>query len=151
MIILDLLCRYWDLRQQTPAHTQQLPERCYALSVRHPLMVVATADRNIVVYNLQSPQVSTWILAWIWIVVKRGRFLLVVLTSPHYLQDRPTLRNYSCCNYWFCWHSYLPCNLMCHCAETDRVQADSISIEVSNSMRRNFSRKGRLPCKSTST
>ena len=53
------LRRYWDLRQQTPAHTQQLPERCYAMSVRHPLMVVATADRNIVVYNLQSPQVSS--------------------------------------------------------------------------------------------
>jgi mRNA export factor len=49
-------CRYWDTRQQNPAHTQQLPERCYAMSVRHPLMVVATADRNIVVYNLANPQ-----------------------------------------------------------------------------------------------
>lgn len=58
------LCRYWDLRQQTPVHTQQLPERCYAMSVRYPLMVVATADRNIVVYNLQSPQVSTSVSAW---------------------------------------------------------------------------------------
>ncbi len=51
-------CRYWDTRQQNPAHTQQLPERCYAMSVRHPLMVVATADRNIVVYNLANPQVN---------------------------------------------------------------------------------------------
>jgi hypothetical protein len=51
-------CRYWDTRQQNPAHTQQLPERCYAMSVRHPLMVVATADRNIVVYNLANPQVK---------------------------------------------------------------------------------------------
>jgi mRNA export factor len=52
----DKTVKYWDLRQQTPAHTQQLPERCHAMSVRYPLMVVATADRNIVVYNLQSPQ-----------------------------------------------------------------------------------------------
>ncbi|KAF5199803.1 mRNA export factor [Thalictrum thalictroides] len=48
--------RYWDTRQQTPVHTQQLPERCYALSVRHPLMVVGTADRNLIVFNLQNPQ-----------------------------------------------------------------------------------------------
>lgn len=52
-----LVRRYWDTRQQTPAHTQQLPERVYAMSVRHPLMVVATADRNILVYNLANPQV----------------------------------------------------------------------------------------------
>lgn len=52
----DKTVRYWDLRQQAAAHTQQLPERAYAMSVRHPLMVVATADRNIVMYNLQSPQ-----------------------------------------------------------------------------------------------
>jgi mRNA export factor len=52
----DKTIKYWDTRQQNPAHTQQLPERCYAMSVRHPLMVVATADRNIVVYNLANPQ-----------------------------------------------------------------------------------------------
>ncbi|CAK9270188.1 unnamed protein product [Sphagnum jensenii] len=52
----DKTVKYWDTRQQNPAHTQQLPERCYAMSVRHPLMVVATADRNIVVYNLANPQ-----------------------------------------------------------------------------------------------
>lgn len=49
--------RYWDLRQPNPAHVQALPERCYALTVKHPLMVVATADRNLIVYNLQNPQV----------------------------------------------------------------------------------------------
>lgn len=49
--------RYWDLRQSTPVHTQQLPERCYSLSARHPLMVVGTADRNLIVFNLQNPQV----------------------------------------------------------------------------------------------
>ncbi|MQM02420.1 hypothetical protein Taro_035195, partial [Colocasia esculenta] len=48
--------KYWDTRQSNPVHTQQLPERCYALTVRYPLMVVGTADRNLVVFNLQSPQ-----------------------------------------------------------------------------------------------
>ncbi|GJX40258.1 retrotransposon protein, putative, ty1-copia subclass [Tanacetum coccineum] len=45
---------YRDLRQQTPVHTQQLPNRCYALSVKHPLMVVGTADRNLIAFNLQN-------------------------------------------------------------------------------------------------
>ncbi|RVX02451.1 Protein RAE1 [Vitis vinifera] len=48
--------RYWDTRQPNPVHTQQLPDRCYALTVRHPLMVVGTADRNLIVFNLQNPQ-----------------------------------------------------------------------------------------------
>ncbi|XP_047339065.1 protein RAE1-like [Impatiens glandulifera] len=52
----DKTVRYWDLRQSTPVHTQQLPERCYTLSVKHPLMVVGTADRNLIVFNLQNPQ-----------------------------------------------------------------------------------------------
>jgi hypothetical protein len=43
--------RYWDTGQQNPAHTQQSPEQCYA-------MVVATVDRNIIVYNLANPQIE---------------------------------------------------------------------------------------------
>lgn len=49
--------RYWDTRQSNPVHIQQLPERCYALTVNYPLMIVGTADRNLVVFNLQNPQV----------------------------------------------------------------------------------------------
>ncbi|KAL3620915.1 Poly(A)+ RNA export protein rae1 [Castilleja foliolosa] len=52
----DKTLRYWDLRQQNPVLVQQLPERCYALSIRYPLMVVGTADRNLVVYDLKNPQ-----------------------------------------------------------------------------------------------
>ncbi|KAI3923840.1 hypothetical protein MKW92_007812 [Papaver armeniacum] len=52
----DKTLRYWDLRQQTPVHTQQLPERCYSLSVVYPLMVVGTADRNLIVFNLNKHQ-----------------------------------------------------------------------------------------------
>lgn len=52
----DKTLKYWDLRQPNPVHTQVLPERCYAMSIRHPLMVVATADRNVIVFNLANPQ-----------------------------------------------------------------------------------------------
>ncbi|XP_042068272.1 protein RAE1-like isoform X1 [Salvia splendens] len=52
----DKTLRYWDLRQQSPTWVQQLPDRCYALAVQHPLMVVGTADRNIIVFDLQKPQ-----------------------------------------------------------------------------------------------
>ncbi|KDO36550.1 hypothetical protein CISIN_1g039044mg, partial [Citrus sinensis] len=52
----DKTLKYWDTRQPNPVHTQQLPDRCYALTVRYPLMVVGTADRNLVVFNLQNPQ-----------------------------------------------------------------------------------------------
>lgn len=54
---IQSIIRYWDTRQSNPVHTQQLPDRCYALTVRHPLMVVGTADRNLIVFNLQNPQV----------------------------------------------------------------------------------------------
>ncbi|CAL9056635.1 unnamed protein product [Musa banksii] len=48
--------KYWDTRQAQPVHTQQLPERCYALTVQYPLMVVGTADRQLQIFNLQNPQ-----------------------------------------------------------------------------------------------
>lgn len=53
----DKTVKYWDLRQSngTPVHTQQLPERVYAMSVNYPLMVVGTADRQILVFNLTNP------------------------------------------------------------------------------------------------
>ncbi|KAL6842622.1 hypothetical protein ACP4OV_027466 [Aristida adscensionis] len=52
----DKTLRYWDIRQPQPVHVQQLPERCYAISLCYPLMVVGTADRNVIVFNLQNPQ-----------------------------------------------------------------------------------------------
>jgi mRNA export factor len=53
----DKTLKYWDTRQPQPALQVQLPERCYALSVAHPLLVVGTAERHIQVYNLSNPQV----------------------------------------------------------------------------------------------
>ncbi|KAJ3876295.1 WD40-repeat-containing domain protein [Lentinula edodes] len=47
---------YWDVRAPSPIATVKLPERCYALDARYPLMVAATAERRILTFDLaQSP------------------------------------------------------------------------------------------------
>lgn len=67
--------RYWNLTSQTPVATVQLPERCYsafsyvlaprrrptltllplsAMDVAYPLMVVGTAERHILIFNLSE-------------------------------------------------------------------------------------------------
>ncbi|ORY83027.1 WD40-repeat-containing domain protein [Protomyces lactucae-debilis] len=51
----DKTVKYWDLRQQQAVATLQLPERCYSMSVKDSLMVVATAERHICVVNLSNP------------------------------------------------------------------------------------------------
>jgi len=43
----DKTLKYWDLRSPNPVHTQQLPERVYAMDCVNKLLVVATADRSI--------------------------------------------------------------------------------------------------------
>ena len=43
----DRTVKYWDLRQSNPVHSQQMPERVYAMDVRYPLLVVGTAARRI--------------------------------------------------------------------------------------------------------
>ncbi len=43
----DKTLKYWDLRSPNPVHTQNLPERVYAMDVVNKLLVVGTADRNI--------------------------------------------------------------------------------------------------------
>ena len=63
------------MRQPNPAHVQQLPERCYALTVKHPFMVAATADRNLIVFNLQNPQVLLLIFCGIIQII--GKILVV--------------------------------------------------------------------------
>jgi WD40 repeat protein len=51
----DKTLKYWDLRTPNPVFSYNLPERCYALDVKHPLLVVGTADRHLLVFNLQNP------------------------------------------------------------------------------------------------
>ncbi len=46
--------RYWDLRSPNAVHVHQLPERCYALSLNFPLLVVGTAERHIEIFNVQT-------------------------------------------------------------------------------------------------
>lgn len=47
--------QYWDLRSPNPIATVALPERCYSMDVTYPLLVVATAERHIQVFNLTNP------------------------------------------------------------------------------------------------
>ncbi|KAI8326501.1 WD40 repeat-like protein [Martensiomyces pterosporus] len=51
----DKTLKYWDLRQQSPLAVVNLPERVYAMDCNHPLMVVATADRKLVVFDVNNP------------------------------------------------------------------------------------------------
>ncbi|KAI8912912.1 hypothetical protein PhCBS80983_g03163 [Powellomyces hirtus] len=54
----DKTMKFWDLRSQTPAHTYQLPDRCYVMDSYGPMLVVGTADRNLLIFsnsNLAAP------------------------------------------------------------------------------------------------
>ena len=50
----DKTIKCWDTRQPQPVTTIQLPERCYSMDIRHPLMVIGTAERKIMIYDLSS-------------------------------------------------------------------------------------------------
>jgi WD40 repeat protein len=51
----DKTVKYWDTRSPSPMATLQLSERVYAMDVKHPLLVVATADRQIHVVDVRKP------------------------------------------------------------------------------------------------
>lgn len=51
----DKTLKYWDLRSPQPLATVQLPERCYSMDSNGDLLVTATADRNILIFNLANP------------------------------------------------------------------------------------------------
>ena len=53
----DKTLRYWDLRQQNPIGTVSLPERCYSMDSINQLLVIATAERHICIFNLSNPTV----------------------------------------------------------------------------------------------
>ncbi|KAF9439121.1 hypothetical protein BGZ76_011359 [Entomortierella beljakovae] len=53
----DKTIRYWDIRQSTPISTITLPERLYSMDSVFPILVAGTADRHILVYNLNNPSV----------------------------------------------------------------------------------------------
>lgn len=51
----DKTVRYWDTRSPTPIGNVSIGERAYAMDIRYPLMVVATADRKVQVFDLRNP------------------------------------------------------------------------------------------------
>jgi mRNA export factor len=51
----DKTLKYWDLRQQQPVTTIQLPERVYTMDSQKNLLVVGTADRKICIIDLSNP------------------------------------------------------------------------------------------------
>eukprot|EP01095_Lingulamoeba_sp_RSL-Kostka_P011292 TRINITY_DN4257_c0_g1_i1.p1 TRINITY_DN4257_c0_g1~~TRINITY_DN4257_c0_g1_i1.p1 ORF type:complete len:352 (+),score=112.35 TRINITY_DN4257_c0_g1_i1:95-1150(+) len=51
----DKTIRYWDVRQNNCAHTQNVPDKVYSMDVRHPVLAVATAKKKIEIYDLVSP------------------------------------------------------------------------------------------------
>jgi len=51
----DKTLKFWDGRSPTPGYTNQLPERLFSMDVKYPLCVAATADRNILIYDLRKP------------------------------------------------------------------------------------------------
>ncbi|KAI8968025.1 WD40-repeat-containing domain protein [Mycotypha africana] len=53
----DKTIRYWDTRSPTPVGTVQLPERCYSLDSKGPLMVVGTAEKHLCIFDLNNPTV----------------------------------------------------------------------------------------------
>ena len=53
--------QYWDLRQANPVHTQQMPERVYAMDVQDELMVVGTADRQIQASAAAAACLAAWL------------------------------------------------------------------------------------------
>lgn len=51
----DKTIKYWDLRQQQPVGSVNLPERVYTMDASRDLLVVGTADNHIQVINLKNP------------------------------------------------------------------------------------------------
>ena len=52
----DRQLKFWDCRSPTPAGQIELPERVYSMDVRDQLLVVATANRQIISYDLSGAQ-----------------------------------------------------------------------------------------------
>lgn len=52
----DRKLKFWDTRNQNPVGTLDMPDRVYDLDVRGSLMVVITANRRMMIYNVGGPQ-----------------------------------------------------------------------------------------------
>jgi mRNA export factor len=54
-MILTGESKYWDTRQSTPIASVDMPDRVYAMDIAPPLLVVGTAERHIIVFDLKNP------------------------------------------------------------------------------------------------
>ena len=50
----DRKLKFWDARSPNPAGVFDLPERVYAMDIRDSLLVVGTANRQILIYDCQG-------------------------------------------------------------------------------------------------
>ncbi|KAG0679971.1 hypothetical protein C6P40_004974 [Pichia californica] len=51
----DKTLKYWDTRSPNPICTLDMPERVYAMDAAQKLLVVGTAERHVVIINLDNP------------------------------------------------------------------------------------------------
>ncbi|PRP77990.1 hypothetical protein PROFUN_04115 [Planoprotostelium fungivorum] len=51
----DKTLKFWDGKSPNPVHTTQLPERVYCMDIRGSLGVVATANREVLIYDIKNP------------------------------------------------------------------------------------------------
>jgi len=52
----DRKLKFWDTRSPNPAGVLDMPERIYAMDVRNTLLVVATAGRHLIMYDVSGAQ-----------------------------------------------------------------------------------------------
>ncbi|ODV95329.1 hypothetical protein PACTADRAFT_50064 [Pachysolen tannophilus NRRL Y-2460] len=52
----DKTLKYWDMRTPQPIATINLPERVYAMDSSQKLLVVGTAERHVIIIDLNNPQ-----------------------------------------------------------------------------------------------
>lgn len=51
----DKTLKYWDMRQPQPVATVAMPERVYAMDSAQKLLVTATAERHVIIMDLNNP------------------------------------------------------------------------------------------------
>ena len=54
LLLSILKLKFWDCRQQQPVGQFDLPERAYAMDVQDSLLVVGTAGRHVIAYDLSG-------------------------------------------------------------------------------------------------
>lgn len=84
----DKTIKYWDLRSPQPIGTVQLPERCYAMDAKGPLMVVGTAEKHVCIFDLNNPTVIFKVNYSLIIQYASAKPTLQQVTSPLKWQTR---------------------------------------------------------------